>query len=307
MANLSPTTVYTENINIRVFLRFMLAYKKYKDISKYYELKNISNLSIDFLGCITIIDMCQYLKFLAEELKSQDQTKYNKVEAVRIFYNCLHKKLKIIDYNQFVDLEVPKYRRKTAKPMSLTESRQLLAGITETNTKYFARNYAILTLFLNTGARRFELADVLLENLDMERRILRILGKGRKERILPLNNSCILALQEYLKVRNESKCLFEDRKYLFLSDRNRKLCENGIYCIIKKSMKLAGLENRNYTTHTLRHTCATLLYRLGKVDIREIQMLLGHANLTTTQIYTHIENDDVKKAVDKNPLNLVLS
>ena len=301
--NLSETTIYSENINIRAYLKFIYAYKKLKDKNKYYELKDISFLDVNILEQVNMIDMLEYLKFLIEDLKLGEQTRYDRICIIRIFYKYMHTKMHYISNNQFVNLEVPKYKVKEVVYMTKEESIKLLNSPFQNNTKYAIRDYCILAVFLNTGLRRAELVNALLSNLDLDRRELKVLGKGNKERTVPLNDICYNALQEYLKVRDDSKCLLNERDYLFISDKNRHFSLNGLYEIVKKYIKLCDLENKKFAVHTLRHTSATLLYKNG-AGLREIQKLLGHTNVSTTQRYTHIDMDDVRNAVNKNPLNL---
>lgn len=302
MENLSVTTIYSENINIRAFLKFAYSYKKLKDKNKYYELKDISFLDIGILEQFTMIDMLEYLKFLIEDLKLQEQTRYDRICIIRIFYKYMHSKMHYIKNNQFYDLEVPKYKVKEVVYMTQQECMQLLKSPFEYNTKHSIRDYCILCVFLNTGIRRSELAYALYSNLDMERRELKVLGKGNKERTVPLNDMAYSALIEYLKIRDDSKCLLNEREYLFISEKNRHFSPKGVYDIVKKYITLCGLENKRFAVHTLRHTNATLLYKNG-AGLREIQKLLGHTNLSTTQRYTHIDMDDIRNAVNKNPLN----
>lgn len=300
--NLSPTTIYSENINVRTFLKFIYAYKKLKNKNKYYELKDISFLQIDILEQATMIDMIEYLKFLIEDLKLQEQTRYDRICIIRIFYKYMHSKMHYIKNNQFYDLEVPKYKVKEVVYLTEEESLQLLESPYKYNTKYATRDYCILALFLNCGFRRAELANSLMNNLNMETRELKVIGKGNKERTVPLNDIAYNSLVEYLKIRDDSKCLINEREYIFISEKNRHFSLNAIYNIVKKYMKMCDFENKRFAVHTLRHTSATLLYKNG-AGLREIQNLLGHTNLSTTQRYTHIDMDDIRNAVNKNPLN----
>ncbi|MDI6601763.1 MAG: tyrosine recombinase XerC, partial [Thermoanaerobacteraceae bacterium] len=219
-----------------------------------------------------------------------------KVACIRSFYNFLYKKLKVIDYNPASELESPKIGQRNPVYLELEESKRLLDSI---KGSFFERDYAIITLFLNCGLRLSELVSINISSIKGD--TLRVTGKGNKERTIYLNRACISAIKNYLAVRPVDGVA--DRDALFLSKRKKRISPKTVQYIVKKYIKMADLDENKYSTHKLRHTAATLMYKYGKVDIRTLQSILGHSNVSTTQIYTHIDEDILRKAVSKNPLS----
>ena len=300
--NFSEQTVYSDNSEIRSFLKFEKSYKLLKDISKYDEIKNLSDISIDFIENLDLPDIIQYIDFLTNIKELEQKTVTNKIISVRLFYRYLHRKLHLIKDNKIEYLEVPKYKCKTIVSLPLNECEKLINIIIDTKLEMWQRDYAIVVLFLNTGMRLSELCNAEMQKLDMINKKIVVLGKGGKEREIPLNDICISALEFYFKYRKEEKANVNNRKYIFLSKRFTKVGKRTLQEMLKKYLELAGLDTKKYSIHKLRHTCATLMLKNG-VNIREIQEILGHENLSTTERYTHIDNEDLVKAVNKNPLN----
>jgi len=165
------------------------------------------------------------------------------------------------------------------------------------------RNFAIITLFLNCGMRLSELVNINLKDIDYENYKLNVIGKGNKERTIYLNNACMNAIKEYLKVRPKDGVKFSSRDALFLSERKERISNRTVQYIVKEEFKLSGIDPNKYSVHKLRHTAATLMYQYGNVDIRALQELLGHESISTTEIYTHVNNEQIRNAVENNPLN----
>ena len=190
--------------------------------------------------------------------------------------------------------------------MSLDDSKKLLS-VTENddNDENKERDYAIITLFLNCGLRLSELIGINIQDIDFNEYKMNVIGKGNKERTIYLNKACINAINNYLLVRpkegvkNDSKA---SNKALFLSKRHERISNRTVQYIVEKELRKAGLDTSKYSTHKLRHTAATLMYQYGQVDIRALQELLGHKSISTTEIYTHVSNEQVRDALAKNPL-----
>ena len=161
----------------------------------------------------------------------------------------------------------------------------------------------MITLFLNCGMRVAELVGINLQDIDTALRSVRVLGKGNKERIIYLNEACRRALTEYLAIRRGERYVGCTDRALFLSNRNARLSIQGVQVTVQKYLKLAGLESKHYSVHKLRHTAATLMYQSGQVDIRVLKDILGHEQLNTTQIYTHVSNRSMEEAMRHNPLS----
>lgn len=192
------------------------------------------------------------------------------------------------------------------KYLSFDDSKKLLEVTADENDENKERDYAIITLFLNCGLRLSELVGINISNIDFNENRLTVIGKGDKERTIYLNKTCVNAIQGYLTVRtkegvkNDSK---GSNKALFLSKRKERISNRMVQYIVEKELRKAGLDTSKYSTHKLRHTAATLMYQYGNVDIRALQELLGHESISTTEIYTHVSNEQVRDAVERNPLN----
>jgi site-specific recombinase XerD len=204
--------------------------------------------------------------------------------------------MKIIKDNPTTELEAPKMNSRHPIYLTLDESKQLLSSIAGTNKE---RDYAIITLFLNCGMRLSELVGIDINKIKGD--TLTVIGKGNKERTVYLNNACINAINSYLRVRPHDN--IKDKNALFLSERKQRISKRTIQYLVKKYIGLSDLDSDKYTTHKLRHTAATLMYKYGKVDIRALQQILGHENISTTQIYTHIDDESLREAVKSNPLS----
>jgi integrase/recombinase XerD len=180
--------------------------------------------------------------------------------------------------------------------LNIEESKKLLGAI---DGEHRERDFAIITLFLNCGLRLSELVGINLNRIKND--ILTVVGKGDKERTIYLNAACKRAIEAYLKVRPVEGV--KDKNALFLSERKQRISNKTVQHIVKKYITAAGLDPERYSTHKLRHTAATLMYKHGKVDIRALQEILGHESIATTEIYTHVDNQQIKTAVESNPLS----
>lgn len=194
------------------------------------------------------------------------------------------------------------------KYLSLEQSQELLATVSNSEISHgnhdnHERNFAIITLFLNCGMRLSELVGINIKDIDFSEYKLNVIGKGNKERTIYLNKACMEAIQTYLAVRPRDGVKFNSRDALFLSERKERISNRTVQHIVKQEFKLAGIDPDKYSVHKLRHTAATLMYKYGNVDIRALQELLGHESISTTEIYTHVDNEQIRAAVENNPLN----
>lgn len=164
------------------------------------------------------------------------------------------------------------------------------------------RDYAIITLFLNCGMRLSELVNINIKDITFSESKLNVIGKGNKERTIYLNNACVSAINKYLTVRPKEGIKYDSKDALFLSERRERISNRTVQLIVKKELLKAGLDINKYSVHKLRHTAATLMYQYGNVDIRALQELLGHESISTTEIYTHVDNSQIRNAVESNPL-----
>ena len=212
----------------------------------------------------------------------------------------------IIEINPSQNLETPKLDRRLPKYLTLEQSKKLLEVSENEDNRNNERDHAITTLFLNCGMRLSELVGINIKDINFEECQMNVIGKGNKERTIYLNKACIKAINEYLAVRPKTgvkKDTKNSEKALFLSERRQRIGKRTVQEIIYKELHLAGIDSKKYSVHKLRHTAATLMYQYGGVDIRALQELLGHESISTTEIYTHVSNEQVRNAVESNPLS----
>ena len=208
----------------------------------------------------------------------------------------------IIETNPAQDLETPKMDKRMPKYLSLDDSRKLLDIASHEDNRNAQRDFAITTLFLNCGMRLSELVGINLKDIDFSDCKLNVIGKGNKERTIYLNKACMRALSNYISSRPKEGIKVDSKDALFLSERKERISRRTVQHIINKELQAAGLDTNKYSVHKLRHTAATLMYQYGNVDIRALQELLGHESISTTEIYTHVSNEQVRNAVESNPL-----
>lgn len=297
-------TVEQYLIDLTLFFRFLLARKNNLPLSgEDFDNIDISAVDYDFVKAITRGDLLDYLYFTAVERSNSARTRARKLTSLRSFYRYLTRE-KIVPENIAKDIDSPKQRQTLPRYLTLEESERLLDTTAEhAPEKTRERDYAILTLFLNCGMRLSELVGLNLSDISPDLRSLRVRGKGAKERIVYLNDACREALEAYLQVRRANPNVKPDSAdALFLSSRNKRISRKTVQWMVYKRLAEAGLENKNLSVHKLRHTAATLMYQTGLVDIRVLKDILGHEQLSTTQIYTHVADSAMKRAVETNPL-----
>lgn len=295
----STKTVEAYYIDLRTFLRFMKQHRNLtpKNIEP-AEIK-IGDISIDFIKSISLSDVYEFMNYTLSTRENNAKTRSRKVSSLRSFYKYLTTKANLLDENPVLNLEVPATKRSLPKYLSLEESLELL---THVESKEQERDYCMIALFLNCGLRLSELVGINLADIKDDN-TLKVTGKGNKERILYLNSACVDAIAAYKRVRPVVQTT--DRNALFISKQGRRISNRRVEQIVDAGLKAAGLADRGYSTHKLRHTAATLMYQHGGVDIRLLQDMLGHANLGTTEIYTHVSSQQLEAAAKKNPLSSV--
>lgn len=297
----SINTIDGYRIDLTVFFRFMMIYKgKVNSESIEFEDIDISVIDSEFLKAIKLRDLYAFLSFTEKYRDNSSYARARKVATLKSFFKFLFGKAKIITENPALELESPKINKRHPVYLTLNQSIHLLETLNKEDKNYH-RDYCILTFFLNCGMRLSELCSIQLDKIRDD--TLTIIGKGNKERTVYLNDACLKALANYLKVRNDSKASSDNKKFLFLSSRNVPINKRTVEIMIKKHITNAGLTDDKYTPHKLRHTAATLMYKYGNVDIRSLQSILGHTNISTTQIYTHVDDDSLRDAVKSNPLS----
>lgn len=300
--NKSPNSIKEYNYDLATFLKYISISLK---LTKDKEIKNvdISKFSIDSLKKITLNDIHSFISYLAVDLKVKPATRARKISSIRIFFKYLTTKAHILSENPAQDLETPKLGKRMPKYLSLEESRKMLDTADNEDNRNHERDYAITTLFLNCGLRLSELIGINIPDIDFSECKMTVIGKGNKERTIYLNKACMKAISEYLNnARPKNNIKFNSKNALFLSERKERISRRTVQLIIEKVLKNSGLDTQKYSVHKLRHTAATLMYQYGNVDIRALQELLGHESISTTEIYTHVSNDQVRSAIENNPL-----
>lgn len=293
----SELTVLEYASDLRLFFRYMLVYRGLVDKETEFDKIEISFIDLDFIKTIKISDAYAFLSYCRNERGNDNAAISRKVSTLRAFFKYLCVKMKQIPENPMEELESPKLKKSLPKYLTLDESVQLLESIDGRDKE---RDYAIITLFLNCGLRLSELCSLNYTDIKSDG-TLAVTGKGNKERTIYLNEMCIDAVKDYMKVRPVDGV--KDKNALFLSGRKNRISPKTVQHLVEKYIEKSGLGDRGFSTHKLRHTAATLMYQKGGVDVLLIKDILGHENLATTEIYTHIVDSQLKNAVESNPLN----
>lgn len=304
----SRKTVDEYYLDLRNFFRFIKIEKGKSPRSAELDEVSIEDLNLELVRSVTLTDVYAYMSYLSRDRAKHPNSpdtgygltasaRARKIATIRSFYKYLTNKAKLITENPMQDLDSPRMKKSLPHYLDLNESIQLLQSVEGANKE---RDYCILTLFLNCGLRISELAGLNLSDVRGDQ--LRVLGKGNKERILYLNDACRQAIKDWLTVRSMQASA--DRNALFITRRHTRITTDAIHYMVKKRLTAAGLDSSQYSSHKLRHTAATLMLQNG-VDVRTLQEVLGHEHLNTTQIYTHVDNDDLRMAARANPLGRI--
>lgn len=304
----SAKTVQEYFLDLRMFLRFMVLVKNEMPYDTDFETIPIKQVDLNFISSITVSDIFDFLSYLANDrVKFEDSqsaevgigtaARARKLSAIKSFYKYLTVRTKQLTENPVKDFEFPKIRKSLPKYLTLEESRKLLEAVQGPNA---TRDFAILMIFLNCGIRRAELVGLDISDIYEDR--IRVVGKGNKERIVFMGSACKKAIDVYLQERN--KIVLTDNRALFGSRDKNRISISAVHRLVKKHLLAAGLDATQYSAHKLRHTAATLMLSNG-VDVKTVQEVLGHENLNTTQIYTHIENSELRIASEANPISKI--
>lgn len=302
----SPRTIQEYYLDLRMFLRFIKLMRNGMPIGTRLDEIDILDVDLDFVAGITTSDIFEFLSYLANDRIPNPDVPYpehgiqaaaraRKLSAIKSFYKYLTVRTRQLNENPVADLEYPKLRKSLPKYLTLEQCQALLSSVSGANQ---TRDYAILMLFLSCGIRRSELVGLNLSDVHEDR--IRVVGKGNKERIVYFGTPCRQALDAYLDERK--KKVLTDNRALFGSRDGNRISVSAVHRLVKKALLTAGLDPQQYSAHKLRHTAATLMLSNG-VDVKTLQEVLGHENLNTTQIYTHIESTELKIAAEANPIS----
>ncbi len=295
--NRSDLTVIEYANDLATFFRFLKVIKGLADKETPFEEIYIKDLSIDVIANVSLNDAYMFLVYCKDVRNNNEKTRARKATTLRNFYKYLTVQKKLIDDNPLQELDSPKIKKSLPKYLTLDESLVLLNAV---EGKYKERDYCIITLFLNCGLRLAELVSLNLSDIRSNNTIV-VTGKGNKERTIYLNDACVDAINAYLPYRHVDGV--KDKNALFISRQKGRISPKTVQYIVKTTLEKAGLGDRDLSTHKLRHTAATLMYQYGDVDVLAIKEILGHESLSTTQIYTHIMDEQLKKAAAANPLS----
>ena len=303
--NASEKTISEYLLDLRTFFRFLVARdKKISPSSEEFEKIDIRHIDLDYIKNITTEDIYEFLMYTDNVRGNLAAAKSRKLSSIKGFFKYLTTKRMMLADNPAINIEAPKKKQALPKFLSLEESIELLNAVkNDKDSKTTVRDYAIITLFLNCGMRVSELVGINIEDVDAKFRSLTVTGKGNKQRIVYLNEACRIALAEYVEERlgeSHKSCM---SNALFLSSREQRISVKTVQWMVYKYLDMAGLESKHYSVHKLRHTAATLMYQTGNVDVRVLKDILGHEQLNTTQIYTHVSNRSMEEAMANNPLS----
>ena len=302
----SQLTISEYYLDLRMFLRFIKLMRSDMPISTRLDDIDIKDVDIAFIEKIDTSDIFDFLSYLANDRTANPDSaapdygisassRARKLSAIKSFYKYLTVRTKQLEENPVADLEYPKLRKSLPKYLTLEQSAALLKSVSGQNE---IRDYTILMLFLNCGIRRSELVNLNISDVYEDR--IRVVGKGNKERFVYFGSACRKAIDAYMVERN--KKVLTDNRALFGSRDNNRISVTAVHRLVKKALLQAGLDSTQFSAHKLRHTAATMMLS-GGVDVKTVQEVLGHENLNTTQIYTHIENTELKIAAEANPLS----
>lgn len=292
----SQLTVLEYASDLRLFLKFLVRYRNLCEKNIDFDDINISLLDESFICSISLDEAYAFLTYCRNERNNDNNARARKVVSIKRFFRYLEVN-GYISVNRIAFLEAPQTKKALPKYLTLEQSIKLLDSV---DGKFKERDYCILTLFLNCGLRLSELIGINISHIK-ENNTLVVLGKGNKERTVYLNDACLRAIRLYLAVRPADGVI--DRDALFLSNRKTRISRQSVQKMVEGSLKKCGLDGLGFSTHKLRHTAATLMYQHGNVDPLQLKEILGHENLATTEIYTHVIDEQLKQAVDSNPLN----
>ncbi len=297
--NKSQNTIKEYYLDLRTFFRFIKLTRGLVDNDIDFSEISIADVDIDLIKSVTISEIYEFMNFTLTERNNSAKTRARKTSSLKTFYKFhTHKSLRL-ESDPTQNLEAPKVKKSLPKYLTLEEALELLNAV---DGKYKERDYCILTLFLNCGLRLSELTSLNINSFKGDKQMI-VTGKGNKERIIYLNEACVSALNEYKKVRPVNGV--KDKYALFLSRQNNRISPKTVQAMVNKYLNKIGLDGAGYSVHKLRHTAATLMYQHGNVDIRVLQDILGHENLGTTEIYTHLSDIQMENAANSNPLSRV--
>ncbi len=301
----SALTVKNYYCDLRLFLRYI---KVKNDPS--LEDSDFSSISVSdtpeaLVKSVTLSDIMGFLHFTMDERDNHQKARARKAVSIRQFFKFLTDNKNWFEVSPAAKLALPSPKNALPKHLTIEQANQLLSECSDIKDWVDSRDYCMITFFLNCGVRLSELVGISVNDYIKTKdtqsgeyySFLKVIGKGNKERIIYLNSACVSAYEVYIKLRPNVK----GENALFLSQRYKRISNRRVEQIIEEKLMKSGLSGYGFSVHKLRHTAATLMYQNG-VDVRVLKEVLGHENLNTTQIYTHVSDIQIKQAMDMNPL-----
>lgn len=296
----SDRTVAGYYLDLKILFRFIKRRRHLVPSNTPFNEIDITDVDIDFIKSIRIEELYRYQSFSPEMSDSNKSlsaaSRCRRTSSVKSFYNYLTVKRHLLDFNICQELDMPKRQNRLPRYLEEAECEKLLSVC---DGPFALRDYCILMLFMSCGMRVSELVSLNLSDIYDDH--LRVVGKGNKERMIYFAEGCREAIDDYLAVRDPERIVAEDKNALFISRDHRRISVRGVQKMVDKKLLQAGLDVSRYSPHKLRHTAATLMLKNG-VDTRALQEVLGHSNLNTTQIYTHLDNAALHEAAMANPI-----
>ena len=292
-------------LDLRTFFRYMIMVEEGLNLSaEELEELSIKGLTIDDTNRVDQQLIVDFLAYARNDRKNNTSTRNRKLSAIKSFFKYAYNKKRLINKNPAADIDGIKGNKPLSKFLTAEEAINLLNTVNaDVESKTRQRDYSIISLFLNTGMRLSELCGLNIQSFDSEITFVKVLGKGNKERIIYLNNAARNAVRSYMRIRLDPKYIHTSDKAFFLSSRQTRISPKTVQWMVNKYLKMSGLGLKGLSVHKLRHTAATLMYQSEQVDIRILKDILGHEQLNTTQIYTHLVSKDLEDAMSKNPLS----
>ena len=301
----SEKTICEYLLDLRTFFRYTIMIENDEFLSPdELEKVSIKHLTIDDAGRVDTQMIIDFLAYTKSDRNNNSSTRNRKLSAIKSFYKHAYNKKHLISKNPAADIDGIRGAKTLSKFLTVEEATNLLSTVyDDVESKTKVRDYSIIALFLNTGMRLSELCGLNIQSFDPEITFVKVLGKGNKERIIYLNAAAREAVMDYMKIRLDPRFIRTSDKAFFLSSRQTRISPKTVQWVVNKYLSLSGLGTKGYSVHKLRHTAATLMYQSGQVDIRVLKDILGHEQLNTTQIYTHLVSKNLEEAMAKNPLS----
>lgn len=298
---LSPRTVNAYYIDLRTFFRFLKQHRGLAGTNSEMEEIDIRDIELPFIRATSTSEIYEYLHYVTRMRGNSPAARARKLSSIKGFFKYLCNKMKLLEVNPADDVDTPALKKSLPKYLTFSEGISLLQNI---QSDFYERDYCIITLFLNCGMRLSELVNINITDIRDDGTI-RIVGKGNKERLVYLNKACVSALHNLCDERIKLPNL-QDKNALFVSKKTgKRLSPRRVQQIVEQCLHNAGLSGRGYSPHKLRHTAATLMYQEGGVDMLALKEILGHAHVSTTEIYTHMGATQLKQAAESSPFSNV--